>query len=396
MNLKEKIIKTVAVMLSLVCFITFIPGMSILTGAKSVSSMQNEINDLEKKSKDLEKKIKELESSKADQQELAKLYKEKAANTKAELDAVVSEISKLESDIKAKENEISQKEIELQNTVTLFEKRLKAIYMTGSTSQLELLLSADNLSDYLARSELMRNVTEADNALMDTIKKNMSEIEAAKQAIVEKKASADSRKDELKALNTRYTNDLAKINSTIADINDTTDELEDDLEKYQAAIDKLNDEIKKATEEAVKSNPDIKFTSGIFSWPLPNCYTISSYFGQRWGKLHKGIDISKSGIYGSPIKAAADGVVIIRKNDQYGYGNYVMIYHGTKDGTPYSTLYGHMSAPASVSLGQTVKAGQTIGYVGSTGRSSGPHLHFEIRIGSGIYAEAVNPLNYFK
>ena len=146
----------------------------------------------------------------------------------------------------------------------------------------------------------------------------------------------------------------------------------------------------------MQSNKDLIFTSFSFQWPLDSKYkTITSPFGYRkhpiYGtrKLHTGVDISGSGINGKPVYAAADGVISVAKYDR-SYGNYVIISHGTAtDGKYYQTLYAHMTRD-TVSVGQTVKKGQQIGLVGSTGDSTGPHLHFEMRVNGG----RVNPLSY--
>lgn len=126
-------------------------------------------------------------------------------------------------------------------------------------------------------------------------------------------------------------------------------------------------------------------SSGSFMWPVPYTSNITSYYEYRWGRMHWGIDISSGGIYGQGIVASDSGTVTYAGNDGSGYGNYVIVDHGNG----YSTLYGHCSSLA-VSNGQSVSKGQTIAYVGSTGNSTGPHLHFEVRQGT----EKLNPLNY--
>jgi murein DD-endopeptidase MepM/ murein hydrolase activator NlpD len=139
--------------------------------------------------------------------------------------------------------------------------------------------------------------------------------------------------------------------------------------------------IKEAVDEVIvkgkgNSSTASASSSGSFIWPMPYTHTLSSTFGERWGRLHGGIDISDSGIYGQEIIAADSGTVTFAGGDpSTGYGYYVMIDHGNG----YTTLYGHCSSLA-VSAGQTVAQGQTVGYVGSTGNSTGPHLHFEIRV----------------
>lgn len=126
-------------------------------------------------------------------------------------------------------------------------------------------------------------------------------------------------------------------------------------------------------------------SSGMFAWPLPYTHTLTSSFGTRWGRLHGGLDISDSGVYGQPIYASASGTVTFSGGDNSGYGNYVIIDHGSG----YTTLYGHCSSLVAVT-GQYVNQGDLIGYVGSTGNSTGPHLHFEIRLNG----EKMDPLGY--
>lgn len=126
-------------------------------------------------------------------------------------------------------------------------------------------------------------------------------------------------------------------------------------------------------------------SSGMFAWPLPYTHTLTSNFGTRWGRLHGGLDISDSGVYGQPIYASASGTVTFSGGDNSGYGNYVIIDHGSG----YTTLYGHCSSLVAVT-GQYVNQGDLIGYVGSTGNSTGPHLHFEIRLNG----EKMDPLGY--
>lgn len=128
-----------------------------------------------------------------------------------------------------------------------------------------------------------------------------------------------------------------------------------------------------------------KVGSGSFTWPVPGVRTVSSPFGQRWGRLHSGIDISTTGVYGRTVVAADSGTVTV-KNSASGYGLHIIISHGNG----YSTYYAHLSA-VNVTSGQVVAKGQAIGRVGNSGSSTGPHLHFEIRVNN----SPRNPMNYF-
>lgn len=148
------------------------------------------------------------------------------------------------------------------------------------------------------------------------------------------------------------------------------------------------------TEQTTKTTPTTTTqaapSGSMFAWPCPGYYVISSPFGWRWGRNHNGIDIiGNTPIKGSPARAAGNGEVIVAKHGSTGYGNYVIIYHGNG----YSTLYGHMLS-LSVSQGDKVTVGQQIGVVGDTGNVTGPHMHFEVRIGYGLQGTAVDPMPY--
>lgn len=156
-----------------------------------------------------------------------------------------------------------------------------------------------------------------------------------------------------------------------------TDAVEIDSEIIKNAVDEVIIIGTKGSDSSFSSNSSSSSSSsGSFNWPMPYTHNITSYYGERWGRLHSGVDISDGGIYGQPISASDSGTVTFAGNDNSGYGNYVIIDHGNG----YKTLYGHCSSLA-VSAGQSVSKGDTVGYVGSTGNSTGPHLHFEIRYG---------------
>ena len=157
-----------------------------------------------------------------------------------------------------------------------------------------------------------------------------------------------------------------------------TDAYETDSEVIKEAVDEVvvkgSDSSSEGTSSSSTSSSS-SYGSGSFIWPVPYTHNITSEFGMRWGRLHGGIDIAAGGVYGQSIVAADSGTVILAGNQGDGYGNYVIIDHGNG----YKTLYGHMSSVAAYT-GQQVSQGEVIGYVGSTGNSTGPHLHFEIRV----------------
>lgn len=172
---------------------------------------------------------------------------------------------------------------------------------------------------------------------------------------------------------------LVTIRTTFTD-GVQTDAVQTDSKVIKEAV---NEVIVKGSNKSLSSSSGS--ASGSFMWPVPYTHSISSYYEWRWGRMHWGIDIADSGIYGQDIVASDGGTVTFAGYDDSGYGYYVLIDHGNG----YSTCYAHCSSLA-VSAGQKVSKGQTVGYIGSTGNSTGPHLHFEVRYGS----DKLNPLDF--
>lgn len=352
------------------------------------AASQSDLNKLKNEAKELENKISALEKDAKKQEELKKELQKKIDNTEKQIALCSQQISGLDSEIDTKEEEIGRKSAELEENKELFKQRIRAMYMSGGTNDLQVLLGADDFADYLVKAELSRSVSEHDNQLMEEIVSAISVVEEEKAAVEAKKQERTAAKKELSSQRSALKADLAAANKVIASIDQAKDKAEDEKSEKEAAIKKVEDQIASAAKQSVNTN--IKFTGNGFGWPCPGYYGISSGFKWRWGRQHKGIDIAGSGISGRPIVAAEAGTVTVAGYNNGGYGNYVMINHGNKNGSNYITLYGHMSSYI-VSSGQSVSKGQTIGYVGSTGRSTGPHLHFEVRVNG----TAVDPTRFF-
>ena len=270
------------------------------------------------------------------------------------------------------------------------------MYLSGNDSVASILLGSTDFFDMLMKLELIERVADHDNAVIDNLIALKNEYEATKLQYETDKTSLEATKQEyetnLTNLNGLYDESAAMIafkkSQEIQYINMTAEQKKAEEEAEKALEAKIR-------EEQMKNNAVF---NGAFLWPLPNYSYISSYFGWRtlYGKpdYHRGIDISGSYVYGKPIVASAAGKVIIAFTNDipgYSYGKYVVIDHGTFNGIKYSTVYGHASKLA-VKVGDYVKGGQTIAYVGSTGSSTGAHLHFEIREDG----ERINPLKYLK
>ena len=363
--------------------------------ADVISDYEDKIDELEQQQKEIEAEIKDLQSKTKDKEKEKQLLAERIAVIQSQITLCNTQIAECDNKIANLEQDIADKETELEKTKYLFSQRLRAIYMSGgmTASTLSVILSAENLSDLLTKTELTKNISAYDNALMAKLVSDMEKIEKSKADIVlliEEQKGVKAILDQKKA---ELNKQVSDINSVISDIKDDVSSLKNQSDKLEKAI----AEYEQAIKDAQNQYKD-QYYDGKFAWPCPGHYNITSPYGYRNHpisgkyKFHKGIDIAGGGIKGKPIVAAADGIVSIAKYNSGGYGYYVMVNHGTgDDGKTYVTLYAHMSK-YKVKVGQKVKKGETIGYVGTTGASTGYHLHFEVRVNG----NTTNPKSYFK
>ncbi len=376
--------------ISLLISIIFCISLLVSSSGTFAASTSSKINSLESKSQALEKKIAAIKSDKSKQQQVKDYLSQQITNLQEQINIYNDEIGSLKSQISSLEKEIKEKEKEIEDTKTFLKQRIRAIYMSGSSNDdLFLLLGSNTVANYLSSRGIARSISAKDNSIIDevnkaidTIQKNKASIDAKIAQQKESKAALDTKQAALKQKEN-------EINSVIKSLSSDQAQLEKDNKAVEAEIKRLYNEINAGMKSSDHAN--IKYNSGEYGWPVPGYYKVVSNYGTRWGRLHKGIDISGSGIYGKPIVAAKDGKVLVAGWSSGGYGNYVTINHGKdSSGNYYTTLYGHMSKIAC-SAGQNVKKGQVIGYIGSTGRSTGPHLHYEILVNG----TAKNPLNWY-
>lgn len=392
--------------------------------SSDISDKQAEKAALQQKAQEIKKQIAALEDDADKQDQLKAQLERQVSNTEEQVTLISNEIAALNGNIDQLTREIEQKESDLEETKALFKQRLRAMYMSGSENELLILLGSDDVADYLARTELTRSVSAHDRALMQEIVNMMEAISAAQEEIIADKQSKQEAQAELEQKQAELESQVQQTAKTIENLGKATASLTEEQKAAEAAFDAAENEIDamlaelRRQEQQTSSKPSSSSSntsSGSsggsssskpsggsesaynFMWPSPNYHYITSPFGYRIHpitgvrKLHAGCDIGGSGINGTPIYAADSGTVSLATYNAGGYGNYVMLYHGTKsDGKQYATLYAHMTRYV-VSAGQKVQKGDVIGYVGSTGASTAPHLHFEIRVNG----TPVNPLLYF-
>ncbi len=364
--------------------------------AASITSLQQQQTELKKKQAENTAKLKSLKADKAKKQEYKDTLDSQVKTVQSQIDVLNEQITAIDADIKAKEAQISNKQTAITSNTEKLKERLHALYLTGEASNLEIILNAKSVMDLADKSEALKAITTHDTDLINTIKSDMesiksqkADIETNRKNVAAAKVSLDGKQSELTALVKETQTVIAELAADVSSTQAAGAALEQQNKQVEAAIDQWYKDY--YASHSGSSGSGGYTSKGNFMWPVPGVNSITSGYGYRWGSLHKGIDISAAGVYGKAIVAADSGRVMMAGWGNYGtgyggYGNVVAIDHGGG----YSTLYGHCSRVV-VSTGANVKKGQVIAYVGSTGDSTGPHLHFEIRVG-GV---AKNPMNWF-
>ena len=389
---------TLAVVLAFA--LLFAPQFTVPASAKTLSQLQREQTDLKKKQTEVASKLKTLKADKANKQAYKSALDSQVSTVQSQIDVTNQQIAALDDDITQKQSQIAGKQANIQTNYELLKERLHALYLTGEASNLEIILNAKSVIDLADKTEAIKAITTHDTDLINTLKADMesiktqkAEIENNRAAVATAKVTLDTKQKELTALVNETQAVIADIAANESSAKAESAKLAAARAKADAAIDQwYKNYYAEQAKNHNKGGGSGGYTStGNFAWPVPGVNRISSGYGPRSGGFHKGIDISAPGVYGKPIVAADSGRVIQGGWGNYGtgyggYGNVVAIDHGGG----YSTLYGHCSSVV-VSAGTIVKKGQVIAYVGSTGDSTGPHLHFEIRV-NGV---AKNPMNWF-
>ena len=399
----KNIIKTVC--LVLVMALTLTAFFTADVGAASKTEIQNEISKLEQESKQLEAEIKQLQGKINKQNELKKAIERKMANVQSQIDACNRQINSINSKIAANKAEIAKNEKQIEADKLAFKKRLRAIYMSNSGSSIQVLLGAEDFSDFLQLSQLTASVSAHDKKMIEELVAEIKKIEAKQKEnkkLLEEQVAVKKKIAEKKA---ELAKEESEIQSVISSIRKDQSEVKDENAEVEKELKQMQKELQAILSASGNKNTNVVYDGKDFLWPTPTVNRISSYYGSRWGRMHNGIDIANGNCWGDKIVAIADGVVTTYSNNcrhNYGkkpartccgngYGNYVTVNHGTKDGKTYVAYYAHMSNIV-VSLGSKVKKGDIIGYVGSTGRSTGAHLHF----GIAVNGSWVNPMNFYK
>lgn len=431
--LKRTIAFSAAVMLSAGLFSGSFSKSALITEAESesfdITMYAERLKQISEEQERLDKEIEDAQSDIEKESKKQKAIQKKINAVNEKIEVLNSYITQLEIEIGSSERQIEAKKLEIDNGIEDFKKRLRAMYLAGDESYTSIILESSDFYDVLMRMELVKRVAEHDNQLIDSLIQKRKEYEAALKKLEERQAEYQKQNDELEsqkaeldelynssektkkqllaqkkkleAQNKAYLKERQQFESDLAGIlkssyGDSSDETMRQAAELSAnsALELLNEGFAQRIENGEKIPEDeCRYD---FAWPVPGSYYISSGVGERWGTYHNGLDIA--GSKGTGIHASESGTVIrINTSCKHdygkeescgcgsGYGNYIIIDHGND----FITLYGHLTE-VDVKPGDQVKKGDLIGKMGSTGNSTGDHLHFEIRY-QGYY---LNPAAY--
>lgn len=326
--------------------------------------------------------------------------------TSAKISTLESEIVRLNKDIAENQEKLQEAQVNLSENTDALRMRLREMYKRGNVNYLEVILNSKDIEELLRNNEIISSIARADRELIEFIQEQIDTIKETEERLQIDKAKVSASKAAVENERQSYQAAVDAKNNYMKVLESNLDLYKAEFEKAQSNWDALDSEIarlqkeitaqKKAEEAAARRatrvHSNITVSSGprngqSYTWPLPGYYSISSPFGYRvhpilgYSRLHSGVDIPAPS--GTPIVAAKSGTVIMSQL-MSGYGNVVMVDHGDT-----VTVYAHCSA-LNVGVGESVKAGDVVAFVGSTGLSTGAHLHFEVRVNG----SPVNPLGY--
>ncbi|MGN0707331.1 MAG: murein hydrolase activator EnvC family protein [Faecalibacterium sp.] len=403
------LVRAASLCLAVVCLLTSLAVYPTASAATTMSGLQNQLDKLSQSIEQHKQDLSDAKKKEAAAKALEEELKQKVTVIQSQISILSSQIATVqngigqkEQEIAVKETEIAQKEVEIADQWEDFKKHMAAMQELNDGGSVAMLSAVTDLYELLTFNEVMQDISIKDTEIMDNMKNAKLELENSKSALEAQYQDLQARKQELEAQNAQMKAKQSELNSSIASAQLSAEQAQAAQKQAQAAIDSdemnyeaVKKQIQALIEQQANQKPQLSFTG--FICPLKSYSRISSEYGIRKNpvtgvtKLHAGIDFAAAS--GTPIYAAASGYVTTAGWNSSGYGNYVIIYHGKMtDGNAYTTLYAHMKSIATTQ-GKYVAQGELIGYVGTTGNSTGNHLHLEVWKGTSK-ASAVNPRDY--
>lgn len=403
----------------------------------SISDLEQQLQQLEQENQKYQKILDDTKSDIAEKEEYKSALVSKVQVLDEKIAVTREKISSLNDDIKEKQDAYDKGLSEVEDQFDALANRLRILYMSGNATDLEIIFGAKDFSDLIDKMELVKSLANSDKELISEIQTKLDELSTKKESLEADKKDLETQQASLKSDQDEFNKLISDNDEILKNLYASNSEAQNSLESAALQSDEIEAKIseyyaaqKAAAEHAAQASQSSSSSSSSsgssssgssssgsgssssgsssvivpsgsgFAWPTPGfTYLSSEWYEDREVYNHGGIDIAGAGIMGTPVVAAADGTVIASNSScthnwgkSYscgcggGYGNYVMISHaGGK-----MTVYGHLTS-LTVSTGQTVSRGQVIGYVGSTGNSTGPHLHYECRLNGVRY----NPMSEY-
>lgn len=420
-----------------VCMISIPMAIPTTVSAEdSISDLEQQLQQLEQENQKYQKILDDTKSDIAEKEEYKSALVSKVQVLDEKIAVTREKISSLNDDIKEKQDAYDKGLSEVEDQFDALANRLRILYMSGNATDLEIIFGAKDFSDLIDKMELVKSLANSDKELISEIQTKLNELSTKKEALEADKKDLETQQASLKSDQDEFNKLISDNDEILKNLYASNSEAQNSLESAALQSDEIEAKIsqyyaaqKAAAEHAAQVSQSSSSSSGSsssssssgssssgssssgsssvivpsgsgFAWPTPGFVSLSSeWFEDREVYNHGGIDIAGAGIMGTPVVAAADGTVVATNSScthnwgkSYscgcggGYGNYVMISHaGGK-----MTVYGHLTS-LTVSSGQSVSRGQVIGYVGSTGNSTGPHLHYECRLNGVRY----NPMSEY-
>ncbi len=420
-----------------VCMISIPMAIPTTVSAEdSISDLEQQLQQLEQENQKYQKILDDTKSDIAEKEEYKSALVSKVQVLDEKIAVTREKISSLNDDIKEKQDAYDKGLSEVEDQFDALANRLRILYMSGNATDLEIIFGAKDFSDLIDKMELVKSLANSDKELISEIQTKLDELSTKKKSLEADKKDLETQQASLKSDQDEFNKLISDNDEILKNLYASNSEAQNSLESAALQSDEIEAKIsqyyaaqKAAAEHAAQVSQSSSSSSGSsssssssgssssgssssgsssvivpsgsgFAWPTPGFVSLSSeWFEDREVYNHGGIDIAGAGIMGTPVVAAADGTVVATNSScthnwgkSYscgcggGYGNYVMISHaGGK-----MTVYGHLTS-LTVSSGQSVSRGQIIGYVGSTGNSTGPHLHYECRLNGVRY----NPMSEY-
>ena len=365
--MKKKICLAVITALLIIGSLNIVKGLTATELEQRRAELKNKINEAGKS-------IENINIELTENLEAINKLDEEIYSYETQINTISENLENIEKQIKETEDYLDTIQVDYEHQKEVLQERLLYAYEEGPTRYLDVLLNSKSMLDFITNYYLIAELMQYDKDLLDGIERDKEQIEQIEQSLNESKENLKLIKNEQKKIAISLENSKIVKNSYINNLTNEEKQIQEEMSMYQEELDLVELEILLA----VLENSDTQYVGGTFAWPAPGYYTITSPYGMRVHPIiktfsnHSGMDIGAP--MGSYAIAANDGIVT-KATYSYSYGNMVIIDHGGG----VTTLYAHGSEILA-QVGDVVKRGDAIMKVGSTGWSTGPHLHFEIRI----------------